>query len=133
MRCLRGHHLICLYFFRGEGYDTTFVENLRQILVDIESSIVDICEGGDDVCVMCPHLKDNRCLYSEHADEDIKEMDRKALNLLNLSPGTKIGWQQIQERIPDIFHEWHKAECSRCSWRWACEKNSLYNQLKERV
>ncbi len=133
MRGLRGHHLICLYFFRGEGYNIPFVENLKQVLANIETSAVDICEGGDDVCVMCPHLKDNRCLYSDNADEDIRQMDKSALNLLNLSPGAKIGWQEIQKRIPGIFHEWHKAECIRCSWRWACEKKKLYQELKQKV
>lgn len=130
---LRGHHLICLHFFGGEGYNTPFVENLKEILVGAEGSIVEICEGGDDVCLKCPHLKGNRCIYSNDADGNIRNMDRRALNLLNLSPDAKIRWQEIRERLPEIFNDWYKTECIRCSWRWACEKNGLYNQLKERV
>lgn len=126
---LRGHHLICLHFFRGDGYDAAFVENLKGILVRTESDIVDISEGGDDVCIKCPHLNGNRCIYTKDADENIIKMDKRALNLLNLSPGTKISWQEIRKMLPGIFHEWYKAECIRCSWRWACEKNSLYQQM----
>jgi hypothetical protein len=29
---LRGHHLICLQFFKGEGYSKIFVENAKQIV-----------------------------------------------------------------------------------------------------
>lgn len=29
---LRGHHLICLHFYRGEGYSREFVENLEDIV-----------------------------------------------------------------------------------------------------
>lgn len=126
---LRGHHLICLHFFGGEGYSAPFVENLKEILARAEGSIVETCEGGDDVCLKCPHLKGNRCIYSDDADGNIRNMDRRALNLLNLDPGIKIGWNYIKVRLPGIFHEWYKAECIRCSWRWACEKNSLYQQM----
>ncbi len=129
----RGHHLICLHFFGGEGYSAPFVENLKEILVRAEGSIVETCEGGDDVCLKCPYLNRNRCIYSNDADGNIRKMDRRALKLLNLDPGIKIGWNDIRSRLPEIFHEWYKAECIRCSWRWACEKNNLYNQLKERV
>ena len=130
---LRGHHLICLHFFGGEGYSTPFVENLKEVLARAEGSIVENCEGGDDICLKCPHLNRNRCIYSNNAEGNIRKMDRRALNLLNLSSGTKIEWRKIQERIPDIFHEWYKAECIRCSWRWACEKNKLYQALKQKV
>lgn len=32
MSSLRGHHLICLHFFKGEGYDAAFVENLARVI-----------------------------------------------------------------------------------------------------
>ena len=28
---LRGHHLICLQFYRGEGYSGGFVSNLQRV------------------------------------------------------------------------------------------------------
>ncbi|HDL01563.1 MAG TPA: DUF1284 domain-containing protein, partial [candidate division Zixibacteria bacterium] len=28
---LRAHHLICLHFYRGEGYSEGFIENLETV------------------------------------------------------------------------------------------------------
>lgn len=133
MARLRGHHLICLHFFCGNGYNAAFVENLKGVLEGAENGDVAIRIGADDVCAICPHLKDNRCLYNENAEEDIRKMDERSLNLLKISPGVKIKWQKIIEMLPYIFHEWYKAECIKCDWRWACEKSSLYQQLKGKI
>jgi hypothetical protein len=130
MPSLRGHHLICLQFFKGEGYNAEFVENLKNVLKAAEGHEIDIKNGADDVCGKCPHLSHSRCEYSEGADEGIAEMDRKALALLNLSQDIKVRWEEIGQRIPHLFPVWHNAYCIECSWRTACGKNDLYRQLR---
>ncbi len=40
MLYLRGHHLICLHFFPGYGYDASFVESLRNVLKRAESQLL---------------------------------------------------------------------------------------------
>ena len=130
---LRGHHLICLHFYNGEGYDREFIQNLNAVMRQVEAAGVEVSPGADKVCKSCPHLKDNTCSYSERAEEEIREMDEKALTLLNLTPGTKVEWNGIRELLPEIFSEWHTAYCKTCDWRSACEKNPLYRTLTSEI
>jgi len=130
MPTLRGHHLICLQFFRGEGYNAEFIENLGGILKSASEHAVDITGGADDVCRRCPHLQHTRCQYSEGADEGITEMDSKALALLDLTRGMTVKWEEVRQRIYWIFKIWHEAYCLECSWRQACEKNDFFRQLR---
>ncbi|MFZ6008012.1 MAG: DUF1284 domain-containing protein [Nitrospirota bacterium] len=132
MLTLRGHHLICLHFFSGEGYDATFIENLRDVLKRAEDEEIDIISTADNICTRCPYLKDYKCTYDEKADEDIREMDETALKLLNLRAGQKITWQDLKNLIPDIFLQWHDRYCNECDWKQACEKSDLYQEMKRR-
>jgi len=52
---LRGHHLICLNFFKGEGYSEDFISNIHSV---IGEDNIEIVQGPDDVCAWCPYLKD---------------------------------------------------------------------------
>jgi hypothetical protein len=128
---LRGHHLICLHFFNGEGYNPEFVENLMDVMEETKSGDVEISPGADDICEGCPHLKQFRCRYTEDADEGIREMDKRALELLKVREGSKVKWQEIQKRIPELFHSWYRAYCTTCGWKWACERDASYRQLRD--
>jgi hypothetical protein len=120
---LRGHHLVCLHLFRGEGYDPEFVENLMKILERAEAGEeIVVSEGADDVCKMCPYLKKGTCLYDKDSDAGIREMDKTALKLLGLRTKDRIAWLNIRKKLPDIFSEWAHKYCMECDWRWACEK-----------
>jgi hypothetical protein len=129
---LRGHHLVCLHFFEGEGYNEQFVENLKRVVSSSRDGGVDVRSGADDVCALCPYLDHSRCRYDEDAEEGIGEMDRVALSLLAVSPGATVSWKELGEKLPDIFPAWHRAFCTSCSWKRACEGNDLYRTLKER-
>jgi len=128
---LRGHHLICLHFFNGEGYNPEFIENLRNVLEKTESGDVEISPGADDICDGCPHLKQFRCRYTEDADEGIREMDKRALELLKESEGSKVRWHEIRKRIPELFYSWYNSYCNVCGWKRACEQDALYRQLRD--
>lgn len=103
MPSLRGHHLICLHFFSGEGYNEAYIVNLRNILRIAKKEWIEICDGADDVCRRCPYLQKSKCKYSQDADEEIHEMDRKALDLLKLTNDIIINWNSIKKIIPGIF------------------------------
>lgn len=90
---LRGHHLICLNFFRGEGYSEDFVENIYSV---IKKETVEIVRGADDVCARCPYLKEGKC--SEY--DDIMLQDSEALMLLGFKPGMVVEWKSISGKYP---------------------------------
>jgi len=48
---LRGHHLICLNFFRGEGYSDDFIRNIYEVL---KKEKVEILAGPDEICLKMP-------------------------------------------------------------------------------
>lgn len=127
---LRGHHLICLHFFEGEGYNQEFVNNLKRILKRAGSEKIRISAGVDDICCCCPHMKENSCRYNEHSDSEIGEMDNRALDLLRIPRDSEIGWGEVMERVPRIFSSWYELYCTTCGWKWACEKNGSYRQLR---
>lgn len=52
---LRGHHLICLQFYRGEGYNQDFIKHLFNILERVQYEDVEVVEGVDEVCSVCPY------------------------------------------------------------------------------
>jgi uncharacterized protein len=119
---LRGHHLICLHFFKGEGYNPEFIKNLRKIIKRAEDGEdIEVYPGPDDVCAMCPYLKGKICFYNYEAESGIKEMDSKALQLLGVKHLDKIIWSKLKNKVPEVFSEWSKIYCGTCDWRKVCE------------
>ena len=127
---LRGHHLICLHFFSGEGYDDIFVENLRSVLERTEAEDIEVCEAADAICEKCPYVKDSKCLYGEYADDETREMDRAALSLLKIDKYERVRWKKLKKNIPEIFLSWYRDNCNACDWKQVCEKNHYYRKLK---
>lgn len=127
---LRGHHLICLHFFKGKGYDPAFIANLARIMKKAKAGgPVEISAGPDDVCLFCPHLKGRKCSYRENAEAEIKAMDRTALALLRANPGEVAQWKAIAEKIPAIFAKWAAKYCSSCDWRRVCKELPSFRQM----
>ena len=133
MPSLRGHHLICLHFFNGEGYNEIFISNLRNILARAEEEEITVSSGADDVCASCTYLKESRCRYEVDADEAVREMDSKALALLSMSRGDRVNWVELKNRINEILPEWFSNYCMECNWKGACEKNAFFRQLSEKL
>jgi len=114
---LRGHHLICLNFFRGEGYSEEFIENLYAV---IKKEQLEIVTGADDVCRKCPYLKEEKCQSSDYTDEKIHLQDQEALRLLGFMPGMIVDWKMIAAKLPEIIEEWKAEFCLACGYRKVC-------------
>lgn len=132
MLFLRGHHLICLHFFSGEGYNREFIENLGRILARADEEAIEVSPGVDDVCNACPSLKDSLCQYKIDAEKEIRHLDETALGLLDLSPGETITWKKLQERIPVIFRRWSRMICRECGWFGTCSANEFFLDLSKK-
>ncbi len=114
---LRGHHLICLNFFRGEGYSQDFIKNIYSV---ISKERVEIVKGADEVCAKCPYLKDEKCSNSDYTDEKIMFQDKEALKLLALKAGMTVDKKIISARIPQIIDKWKVKFCLECGYRKVC-------------
>lgn len=114
---LRGHHLICLNFFKGEGYSEEFIKNIYSVL---DKEKVEIIEGPDEICARCPYLKDNKCSKKEDAEEKIIFQDKESLKLLGLKPNEIVDWKTISAKILQIIEEWKNQFCLDCEYRKVC-------------
>lgn len=114
---LRGHHLICLNFFRGEGYSDGFISNIYEVL---KKEKVEILAGPDEICLECPYLKDGKCANNEYSQDLILAQDREALRLLDFMPGMTVDWKMIAKRLPDILDEWKAQFCGGCKYKKIC-------------
>ena len=113
---LRGHHLICLHFFKGEVLGQKFAEKMREMLSLLEKNSVKVIEGIDELCKVCPMFKEGKCEY----EDEVKEMDRKALELLNLKVGDTISWREVKERVGQVIDKWKEMYCNTCEYRRYC-------------
>lgn len=123
---LRGHHLICLHFYRGEGYSPDYVEHLNKIVRRAQGGEeIEVVSGADDVCQACPYLKDSRCCHKEGADEEVHALDRAALDFHQITPGDRVLWPDLSEKVMKTSKEWFDSFCSGCDWFDLCNRIRL--------
>jgi hypothetical protein len=126
MARLRGHHLICLYFFEGDLGERTYGLNRERILARIEGGEpVEVVSGADDLCVSCPHLTEARCTYKDGAEEETRQLDRTATEYLGVSAGASVSWQGIAQRVIDAPGVWFSQFCHGCDWQTDCRRGCL--------
>lgn len=118
---LRGHHLICLHFYRGEEAEPAYRKNLLEIIFRAENNErITAIIGPDDVCSCCPYLSGIRCSFEKGSDSAIRIMDEKALELLNLEPGVSVNWSALKKKIAGVLEVWKADYCGDCAWSAAC-------------
>jgi hypothetical protein len=123
---LRGHHLICLHHFRGEGYSEQFVSALARLIARAEGGEpVRVVAGPDELCRSCPWLAAEACSRTEDADAEIREMDETALRLLGLAVGDVVPWSELRGRLAELMPVWRAKYCAACEWRKACQESVL--------
>jgi uncharacterized protein len=118
---LRGHTLLCLQGFRGEGYSPDFTNNLAAIhhrLSGNHDHPVELVDEPDAVCGACPHRAPAGCtLNGTGSEEGMQAQDRHVLKRLGLTGGSVVRWRDVLERIrvsirgsdlPNI--------CGSCRW-----------------
>jgi|Deesub1362B_J571_1020462.scaffolds.fasta_scaffold00192_19 hypothetical protein len=127
MPFLRGHHLICLNFFKGEGYSKEFVEALFSVL---SSEKFTISEGFDDVCKACPGWQGLQKGCSTYGEDYIRRIDSLALSLLKFKPGDKVSWNEVRERLKSTIGNWKKEVCSDCEWVRVCSESQEWREWK---
>lgn len=100
---LRGHTLLCLQGFSGEGYSLAFVENMAVVHRTLSAhpeSLVEVLDSPDAVCGTCPRHYSTGCtLNGDRSEEEIRDQDRVVLRRLGLKVGRRVRWQDLLDRI----------------------------------
>ncbi len=118
---LRGHTLLCLQGFRGEGYSPAFTDNLASIhrhLAENPDQDVEVVDSPDAVCGACPHKAPSGCaIDGEGAEEGMKMQDRHVLELLGLRAGERLTWKHALARIRrSVSGKDLPGICGSCRW-----------------
>jgi hypothetical protein len=120
---LRGHHLICLHFFQGEGYSPEFVDNLKEVISRAElGTPINIVDGADDVCASCPHLDYDKCMHKPDSDQGVALLDQMALKFLDLKPDHSVTWEQAKNKTESMSSDQFSEFCYNCDWENLCRK-----------
>ena len=121
---LRGHHLICLQFYRGQGYSDSFVANLDRVQRSAAETPALIVSGGDDVCAACPGLGSDGSCHDPHTGEaEALRIDALALQLLDAAIGETLSLSQARGRLvadAAACDRWRAESCESCLWESAC-------------
>ena len=118
---IRGHTLLCLQGFRGEGYSPGFVENMAAIhrqLTNNPTGPVLVVDAPDAICSSCPNLKDGGChLHGPGSEEGMIAQDRDVMHRLGIDRGEELPWQEIVHRIAQAVRgEMLPEICGKCPW-----------------
>lgn len=123
MVILRGHHLICLHFYHGEGLTAQYRTNLSQVVARAaDGEQIQVSAGADDICQACPFMIKGRCTENLQAEQEITELDNLALNVLNFRAGDIVSWRNIKNMVDAISPEWFDIFCQECEWEKFCER-----------
>jgi len=117
---LRGHHLLCMFGFRGLGYSPEFVENMSRVVDAFFSerrhdfALVADC---DEICKACPYLWDGECHRGKSRGKAARRRDLEVLESLALSPGTSHPNSFLRRRVKErISVEDLLRICAGCQW-----------------
>ena len=117
---LRGHHLLCLHGFRGLGYSPEFVSNMwlvRDTLANAPDVEVEVTTSPDDICSVCPHLRDGGCAREgKESETRTRDKDTAVLARLSLAPGDRMPSGGLFALTAERFSNGIEDLCSLCKW-----------------
>lgn len=117
---LRGHHVVCLHFYQGEGYSEEFVANLWRVMARLETERFVLTDDADDVCTSCPSLQEGVCMSESGGEAGIRRIDALALELLGLEVGAELEFAAIRERLVGVLGQWRASACAGCGFESLC-------------
>ncbi|MBU2498627.1 MAG: DUF1284 domain-containing protein [Proteobacteria bacterium] len=119
----RPHHIFCKRFLKGDfpdrGQEYQEVSNRIRHVIEAEDEFsIEVREGIDELCRVCPNCRDERCQSHQGNEEGVRKWDSIILKGLGSAYGetrTSKGWRMlIAEKAPLAFCE------RRCPWKSSC-------------
>ena len=122
---IRAHHLLCVNFFHGLGYNEKFIENLKKIVEKLRLNPkleVEVVGECDDICAACPYMVDGLCKAEEDSEEEVKRMDVLVAKRLGIRFGEKLEAEKVLAVWEKFSPEDLKEICRTCDWVEECTK-----------
>ncbi len=113
---LRGHHLICIHTFLGEGYSKAFSENMGDIvrILKVPTQKIRIVEGLDHICTFCPYSNWVSCLKG---NDKVMDMDKKVVSILGIEPRGTYKSLYLRLKTGEAVHKGLFCDvCAKCEW-----------------
>jgi len=120
---LRPHHGMCIGQFIGNGYSKDFVDNMKNIIIQLETDnpyIKLVCHT-DAICDRCPHNVNGTC----YSGQKVLYFDEACLRLCGLYENQVIRWVDFKNKVKEMIlgKDMLKNVCINCSWIELCMKN----------
>ena len=130
---IRPHHINCIFFFKGLGYDFKFTSNMSTIISELQrnpKTIIKLVTECDSLCSHCPNkCENNKCVY----DNKVKSLDYNTLKTYGLTNYQEYPFDEIIDNIYRNY-DYNKFEaiCRNCEWfkKGVCSKE-LINEHKK--
>ena len=120
---LRGHHGLCLHFYKGKGYSDRFVAHMtefqNQLRANSDTPLL-LVDCADSLCTFCPHKTGDAC----ESGQKVKKYDRAVFKLCGLNPGMQITWKEFSDSVKEhiLKTDQLKDICSDCQWYSICRE-----------
>ena len=115
---LRYHHLLCIYYFKGYGYDEAFVENMKDIKSRLYDENIMITSSFDDLCKCCPNKLNDKCKW----EEKLNRYDNNIKAILKLDENTTYKYKDINTLLNPVISDNHRCHvCDDCEWSEYCK------------
>ena len=122
---LRPHHLLCISFFKGKGYNDEFVSNMTSIvsaLKENKDTLISLVSGKDDLCAHCPNNQNGICT----AEDKSSRYDQLTLTALGIDTNShsQILYSTLRALADERIINCGKREsiCGDCQWTDLCHK-----------
>jgi hypothetical protein len=133
MLLLRPHHINCIFFYKGLGYNNDFVTGMNSILSLIKNNPnikVNLIVNCDNLCDKCPNMKANKICIS---NENVTKLDYNTLKIYNLKENHEYIFTEIINTLYKNFdaNKFHEI-CSSCNWykEGVCNDTIISAQIK---
>ncbi|MCQ2023333.1 DUF1284 domain-containing protein, partial [Clostridium butyricum] len=96
MLIIRPHHINCLFFFKGLGYNYDFTSNMNNIkntLIKDSNIKIKLVSHCDMICNHCPSKSSDICLFHDK----VTLLDYNTLNEYHLNINTEYDFSYIIE------------------------------------
>ena len=121
---LRPHHLLCIEFFEGKGYDLKHIENMYHVIncLNEEDSFM-LTESLDDICSCCPNRIDDKC----KTQDKVLRYDKSMKDMLKLEYDREYSYKELKLKVEEKTDYLLDNSCRDCQWAYICHNKNRKN------